>query len=223
MIMIGGAQSLLWIITIALGDVKTGVYAACATLVCIGNPFLVAMHNVLVPRTSAVFAESGRAGLRRVVARTTIALIMTMTWFSVVLAIFGEWLVRTLYGAEFGGHQSVVTLLALSELAFAAILAVGAGLTVLERSDLLFRSHVTGLFVTIGLALALTGPLGLTGAALARFAGTATTATIIALCYRRISRDRTGSSDLPAFHVENITAIAQGTSPDQGVRLGRGL
>jgi len=184
--MIVAGYSLPWIIAWALNESLTGIYVGCATLVHIGAPLLVAIQNVLSPRSATAFAESGLTGLRRVVRRTTIGLVLGMGVFSILLAIGGTYLVEFFFGADFGGQREVVGLLAMNELAFAIMLGAAAGLTVLERTELLFRSHLVGILVTVSMAFALIGPYGLAGAAVAQLSGTLVGSVIAIVCYRRV-------------------------------------
>ncbi|NOY30434.1 MAG: lipopolysaccharide biosynthesis protein [Planctomycetes bacterium] len=186
--MIASGYSLPWIIALLLDQSQTGIYFGCATLVRIGAPLLVAIQNVLSPRSATAFAESGLPGLRRVVRRATVGLLLGMGLFTALIAFGGDWLVGIFFGAEYGGQWGVVALLASNELAFALMLGAASGLTVLERTEFLFRSHLMGILVTVTMAFTLVGPLGLPGAAVAQLAGTLVASTITIICYRRVVR-----------------------------------
>jgi O-antigen/teichoic acid export membrane protein len=178
--------SLPWIIAWMQNESKTGIYFGCATLVRIGAPFLVAVQNVLVPRSATAFAESGLDGLRRVVRRVTVGLVMGTGMFTIFLAVFGHYLVELFFGPDYAGQGAVVALLAMNELAFASMLGAASGLTVLERSELLFRSNLAAILVTVTLAWILISQLGLPGAAMAQFSGTFVGSLIAILYYRRV-------------------------------------
>ncbi len=183
------AQSLPWVIAFALNESQVGIFFGCTMLVRIGAPFLVAIQNVLAPRSAEAFAESGLAGLRRVVKQTTVGLVLVMGVFATFLVFGGDFLVRSFFGTDYGGQQAVVALLAMSELAYASMLGAASGLTVLERSDLLFRSHLIGILVTVAMAFALIGEYGLPGAAAAQLAGTAIGSVAAIYCYRGVVRN----------------------------------
>ncbi len=187
--MMAGGQTLPWIIAFLLSESATGVYAACATLVCIGAPLLVAVQNVLGPRAALVFSESGLTGLRGVVRKTTISVVSLMGLFVALLVVFGDPLMRLSFGAEYTGYQGVVVFLALSELAYASMLGAYSGLMVLERSDLLFRSNLAGILVTLALAVVSIREFGLPGAAAAHFIGATVSAVIAIFYYGRVVRE----------------------------------
>jgi O-antigen/teichoic acid export membrane protein len=187
--MIAAAHSLPWIIAFALGDSQTGLYFGCAMLVRIGAPLLVAIQNVLTPRAAAAFADQGLAGLRHVVRQTTLGLAVGMGLFATLLALGGGALLELFLGADYAGQREVVALLALNELAVASMLGAASGLTVLERTELLFRSHLAGIVVTVTLAFLLIGEFGLPGAAMAQVAGTAVVALLTMCCYRHVVRN----------------------------------
>ncbi|NOY42708.1 MAG: oligosaccharide flippase family protein [Planctomycetes bacterium] len=184
--MIVAAYSLPWVIAIAIDESQTGIYSACATLVCLGAPLLVAVQNVLTPQSASAFAEQGLAGLRRVVKKATLGLALGMGCFAIFLAIAGDLLVRLFFGADYGGQQTVITLLVIAELVYALTLGAATALTVLERTDLLFRSHLVGVLVTLTIAITFVGKYGLLAAATAQFAGTTIGSAIALLCYRNI-------------------------------------
>ncbi len=184
--MIAAGHSLPWIIAWKLGESNTGVYFGCATLVNIGAPLLVAAQNVLSPRSATAFAESGLDGLRQVVRRATVGMVLCMGIFAILLAVGGHYLVEVFFGAAYAGQGAVVTLLAMNGLAYASMLGAASGLTVLERTELLFRAHLVGILVTVTMAFALIGPFGLSGAAVAQLAGTVSGSIIAITCYRRV-------------------------------------
>ncbi len=183
-LMIVAAYSLPWVIAIALDETQTGIYSACTTLACIGAPLLVAVQNVLAPRSASAFAERGLAGLRHVVMKATVGLTLGMGGFTIMLAIGGDQLVRLFFGPDYGGQQTVITLLVIAELAYALTLGAATALTVLERTDLLFRSHLVGGLITMTIAITFVGEYGLLAAAVSQFAGSTIGAAVAIFCYR---------------------------------------
>ena len=74
----------------------------------------------------------------------------------------------------------------MNELAYASMMGAASGLTVLERSELLFRSHLVGILVTVMLAWILIGQFCLPGAAMAQLSGTFAGSMIAIFYYRRV-------------------------------------
>ena len=123
------------------------------------------------------------------VRQTTIGLALGMGLFATLLVLGGGSLLELFLGADYGGQQKVVALLAMNELAFASMLGAASGLTVLERTELLFRSHLAGILVTVTTAFLLIGEFGLPGAAMAQLAGTAVVSLLTICCYRHVVRN----------------------------------
>ncbi len=97
----------------------------------------------------------------------------------------------------------------MNQLAYASTMGAATGLTVLERAELLFRSQLVGILVTVTLACVLIGRLGLPGAAIAQFAGTFAGSMITILYYRRVVRQ----------HQES--ALAKQQNPGHRLSVGR--
>ena len=149
---------------------------------------MVAVRNVLAPRAATEYAESGLDGLQRVVRQSTIGLSLGMGLFATFLLFGGDSLLRLCFGVDYGGHQLVIVLLAISEWAFASMLGAASGLTVLERTNLIFRSDLIGILVTVTMAIPLISNFGLTGAAVAQLSGRVIGSVIVIACYRSVIR-----------------------------------
>lgn len=168
---IAAVQALPWFVAFQLDETATGVYAACAMLVGLGSPLLVAVQNVLAPRSAEAYANEGLEGLRRVVRKTTLVLGLGIGTLVLTLVVAGEWIVTFFFGSDFAGHGKVIAMLGMSEWLFALALGASSACTVLERSDLLFRCHIIGTSVTLTAAWPLISSYGLAGAAAAQMAG----------------------------------------------------
>lgn len=180
---VAAAQALPWIIALKLDESATGIYAACAMLVGLGAPLLVAVQNVLAPRSAEAYATEGLEGLRRVVRKTTIILGLGIGSLVLTLLVAGEWIVTFFFGSDFAGHGKVVAMLGTSELLYALALGATSACTVLERSDLLFRCHLTGTLVTLAAAWPLVGRYGPAGAAASQMAGIGIGAVCVVASY----------------------------------------
>lgn len=214
---IAAAQSLPWIIAAFLGEAQTGVYSACATLVGLSAPLMVAVQNVLGPQTASAYAEKGVAGLQRVASKTTLVLALGMGLLPVVLFVAGDLFIHVTYGSEYTGHRTLLVLLALGEFAFALGIGATSVLTVLERTDLLFRSNLASILTTFSLAIPLVGRYGLIGAAVARLLGISLGSGIAIYCYLRLITERRASFETGSNNPCNPNIAARSSTADEAL------
>ena len=100
-----------WLLALLLSVKAAGLYAACASIVCLTNPILLGLSNVLIPRTARAFGRGGYDELRRV-TRESLFLLTGLTGIAgVILIVFGEMFLTLLYGTDFASGQLVITIL----------------------------------------------------------------------------------------------------------------
>ena len=154
-----------WLVALMMDATATGVFAAYLTLVLLANPLLNGISNVLAPDLARAFANGGRQEVRRRIMRVTWAMTVVVSAFSICLILAGQWLVVSLYGDEFQGHQWCVFILAAGVLAEAIGMPAYNGLWAIQRPNVCFVACAWGLVATVGATCALTGSFGLVGAA----------------------------------------------------------
>lgn len=181
-------QGVYWVVALVMGTAATGVYAACLAVVLLCNPFMLAIGNMLTPRAAATLAAGGRAALRRLIFAAAAGLAAVMTLFTVCLAFAGDRIVQLLYGAEYGGHGAVVTLLGLTFLVGAVGMALNDGIRALGRADVEFTATLLDSAITIGLGLVGLRMFGLVGLAWANLLGGVAALVLQAVAFARLMR-----------------------------------
>ncbi|WP_146452996.1 lipopolysaccharide biosynthesis protein [Bythopirellula polymerisocia] len=214
---IAAVQSLPWVIAAFLGEAQTGVYSACAALVGLSAPLMVAVQNVLSPKSASAYAEEGILGLERVVRKTTLILALGMGLLPLTLYVAGDQFLSLSFGSKFTGHQNLLVLLAMGEMVFALGIGAISGLTVLERTDLLFRSNLASILTTLSLAIPLVGSFGLIGAAVSRLLGISVGSAFAIMCYRRLIVERSTLSTVASDIADNPIIAADNESTDQAL------
>jgi len=214
---IAAVQSLPWIIAAFLGEAQTGIFSACATLVGLSAPLMVAVQNVLSPKAATAYAEMKIPGLQRVVGKTTLILALGMGLLPFVLFVAGDQIISMSYGSQYTGHQSLLVLLALGELVFALGIGASSGLTVLERADLLFRAHLASIATTLLLAIPLVGRFDLIGAALARLLGITVGTAFAIASYRQLIIERNALLSAETNIPNNPATAADDEPSDQAL------
>lgn len=174
-----GTYAMGWFLALLLDISAAGVYAACASVVCLGNPILLGLSNVLVPEASHAFAAGGHAGARRVTKKAMVLLLGMTGVLAAVLIFFGQNVLLAIYGAEYARHSQVIAILAVGMVFNAAGLAANPAVLAVERSDLGFLSGLLGVVVTCSLGVALIPTWGILGAACGALAGSFVAAVVM--------------------------------------------
>ena len=167
-----------WLLLLSAGAQGTGFFAACMTLVGIANIFNTGMLNFLTPRAAKVFVEEGSAGLKRVLLRMYGVFFVAVGSFALFLGVFGGWIAVELFGTEYSGLQTILTLLAIAKLFEGFSHTASGGLFAMEKIKANFWVDVILMIVTISAALTLIQPLGILGAAWTTLIGSATSAIL---------------------------------------------
>ncbi len=161
------------------GTAAAGVWAACFQLVAMGNILMMGVQNFLGPKIANVYAEEGPQALRRFVFVASALFAAPLLVFCVVFWFFGGFMITAVYGADYGGNDWVLALLAFNLLAIALAFAFSRGLFAIERADVDFAVNFVVLFVLIALGVWLVRAHGVLGAAVALL-----TANLAALAVR---------------------------------------
>jgi O-antigen/teichoic acid export membrane protein len=154
-----------WLIDVNAGHAAVGAWSACFTVAAVGNPLMQGTINVIGPSIARQFTITSLAQFRVYVWKTTIAFAAMMSLFAIPLAVFGDNLVRLLYGVAYSGHGIVIALLAFGLVARAAGYVVSRGLFALDRADLDLYTNAAPLATLLLLGMPLTARFGAEGAA----------------------------------------------------------
>jgi O-antigen/teichoic acid export membrane protein len=199
------ASSLLWTLSMSLypwflaafhGTASTGVWAACAGIVSVGNPLLIGGQNFLGPKIAHSFAEGGCSALRRFAFRASIVFSVLMIPSCLILLAYGDSLMVLLYGAKYAGKGMVVSVLAVNVLVSAAAFSYSRALFALGRVNVDFMVNFAALFCLLTLGLWLVRKWGPLGAAysllIANIAATVPRAVICSMLTDSSRRRQTG-------------------------------
>lgn len=163
-----------WLLLALLGVAATGLYAACATVVVLLNPLILAIGSLLGPKAAQAYRAGGAPALRHVTDTATVVAMLPMAIFSLLLIGWGDPLVQMLYQEDGAWpHEGLISLMTLTVLATTAGFAADNGLGVLERPAISFQAGLGGLALSIAVAASLVSHWGVLGAALGGFLGAA--------------------------------------------------
>ncbi len=177
-----------WILAFFLGATAVGVYAACASIVCLSNPILLGLNNVFVSRSAIAFANGAQAAVRRDSRKAMLLLVGLTGLLTLVLSAYGRQLLDLLYGADYAEHYQIVTLLAVATLFTAFSLSVTPGLFAMEYSNLAFVGQFIGLLASTSASVILISYWGVIGAAWGPVVGNALTAVVTIGAHEMLTR-----------------------------------
>jgi O-antigen/teichoic acid export membrane protein len=142
-----------WILTIFHGTAATGTWAACYSVVALGNPVLLGLGNYVGPKVANIYAAQGIAGMRKYVYRSSLGFSLLVFPLCVTLAAWGGILVTRMYGKAYMGNSVAVSLLAANLLLSAFAFPYSRGLFVirLAKVDLFVNLIAIALLFTVGL------------------------------------------------------------------------
>ncbi len=183
-----GAYAMGWLLALFLGLSAAGNYAACVSIVCLANPILLGLGNVLVPEAAHAFAAEGYPGVRCVSRKALLLLVGMTATLAIALLFFGGNILALLYGQEFAVFGHVVAILAFGAVLNAVSLGTNPALLATERSDLAFAAGLLGVSVCCAVGLLLITWWGLVGAACGAVAGNAAAATFMVVNHERVTR-----------------------------------
>ncbi len=159
-------HAMIWMLTYSYDKQLAGQYGACMAVVMLVNPFVLGMLNVISPRVATSFATGGNPLVRAVVWRNLGFMVVVVTAALSALLLFGDSAVQFLFGAQYAGHQSVITFLAIAMIAETACKAPEHGLQAIHKPHCVAWINLVRLVVTLLLASQLVFTRGLLGAAM---------------------------------------------------------
>lgn len=150
-----GTQLYHWFLTVFHGAEATAALSVCFGVIGIANSFLWGFSNLVRPMAAHAYAKGGIKKLRRLVYNTMIFLGIVMTFFCLIVFIFGENLIIAIYGYKYASLASVLLILMLSLFATAITAPFDYGIWAMLRPDANFKVSLISavMAITVGLWL----------------------------------------------------------------------
>ena len=180
----------LWLLGFVSGQATVGVFAACISIVCFANPFILGAGLILTPKIAQAYARGGRAEVRRAVAIATLCLAFGLILFMGFILVAGGELMQLLYGNRYAGHEATLIILASAHAVGTLGMAAANGLLALERPNANFKAAAYGTGVMLAVAFLLIKPWGLFGAACGLFLGQIVDAATRLVAFHRATVER---------------------------------
>ena len=186
--LMGRAHGIPWLLAAVAGASQVGLLDAAGKIAGLAVPVLISVANVLTPRVARAFDEAGPAGVRRVVLRTTGALVVLTAALVVTLTAGADLALGTLYGADFTGHQALVGTIGLGLVMESIGIAADAGLWAIDRPHVGLWIGLAAIAVLAAVGAWSIPAYGALGAAIAMAAASATGAALQLTLFLRMTR-----------------------------------
>ncbi len=188
MVFLASSQCNPWVLSALLGGASVGAYTVCESVVNIPRVALTSMQNIMGPMIARAHHEDGTAGLQTVVQKLDRTLLIGSSFFAIMIVLIGPWIAHLIFKTVPGNARTVLLLLCLNLVAFAATLAQSFGLSALNRADTTLYANVIGLGIQAAVCLALVRAFGMPGVAAAMLIGSLVATFVRAAFYRRATR-----------------------------------
>lgn len=167
------------------GFSATGVFAACMTLVRLGNPLVQAIGNAVGPLFAKSLAGGGVKQLRDGVRRVGWVIGAAMVLFVAGAVVAGELALELIYGADYADNGLLLVLLVGGFAATGIAVAPSKALSAVDLPRQNLWANLASIVTTIVLALATLPFFGLLGVASAAMSGSVLAAILKWRWYRQ--------------------------------------
>ena len=177
-----------WLLSGVHGESITGQLAACGKLSALAATFVLGIAHFLTPRAVSAFTHQGIAGLNRVLTITGLVFMTTIGGFCGVVWVTGDWLMITLFGADFANTGSIVVILSLSVLMNSMAVLAGNGLWAMNRPQHNLIGDLAAMLATLAVALMWVNTAGALGIAWAILVGGGVGAVVRGITFWIVAR-----------------------------------
>ena len=152
----------------ALSDAATaGVYKLASTAALLSVAGLQAINMVMMPQFARLYESGDRNGLQELATRSVRYILATMVPASIVMLLFGRWLIAIAFGPEYAGSYWPMVILIGGQAVSAMLGSVISLLNMTGHEMDTLKGVLLGTFTNVVLNLALIPSMGASGAAIA--------------------------------------------------------
>jgi O-antigen/teichoic acid export membrane protein len=175
-----------WLIAAFQGVRANGIWAACQSVIMIGNLVAIAAQNLLGPKLIHVLARGGVTEMRAMIFKSVLLMGLIMSLLCIVCFLFGNSLVVLFFGHGYDGYGLVVSVLAVNLAVSSMNFPFSRGLFALERADMDFLINVA-VVLSLLPGVWLVRDFGVAGAAFGLLAANALSVLLRGIAFNRIS------------------------------------
>ncbi len=146
-----------------LGLEKLGVLRALQNFALPIHQVFAALGMLLLPRTSARFAQEGLSRLKIDINKVTIVFVSLAAFFFLIVTFLRGFLTSFLYGAKYESYTSLIPLIMLPIILAAVTNALSMGLRAMQSPKDIFLAYSVSSLATLSIGIAVSYFLGLSG------------------------------------------------------------
>jgi len=176
-------------------DADVGIYRVAVQLAAVVIFGMQAVATIQGPHIAHLYAKGDMQKLQQMMTRSAQAILLFALPIVIVIVLFGEFIIRTVYGPAFETAYLPLVILCVGQLVNASMGSVASLLNMTGHERDTTKSVFVGAIVNVVLNLSLVPVWGMTGAAVA----TSTTLIVWNLIMWRKARLRTGIETSPLF------------------------
>jgi O-antigen/teichoic acid export membrane protein len=211
--------SIPWILAFFLGTVSAGIFAACESILRLANPIIVSISNILTPQASIAFSRGGHNEVATIVRRTTLVLLGFMAVFLTLVVLFGGYALMILFNNSYWDHRWILTVMAFSQFATLLSMPAARGILVFERSDINLKIQITGLLITLVMAVVLIPWLGVLGGAYSYLSGSFVMSVLSILAFRLLLKTHARNLSYEQGHSKSVSLESDKPAANETVEL----
>ncbi len=200
--------SIPWILAFFVGVASAGIFAACDSILRLANPIILSISNILTPQAAIAFTRGGHNEVARVVRRTTLGLMGFMALFLTAVVLFGGHALMFLFNDSYWDHRWILTVMACSQFATLLSMPAARGILVFERSDINLKIQITGLLITVVMAVFMVPWLGVLGGAYSYLSGSAVISGLSILAFRLLMKTDANNPSRDQGHSTAISPVS---------------
>lgn len=148
-------------------DAEIGIYRVAAQLAAAVIFAMQAVNAIQGPHIAHLFAKGDMRKLQQMITRSAQAVLLFAVPVVIVIVVFGEYILSTVYGPAYEGAYLPLVILCIGQLVNAAMGAVGSLLNMTGHERDTTKSILIGAIVNVVLNVTLIPIWGITGAAVA--------------------------------------------------------
>jgi O-antigen/teichoic acid export membrane protein len=176
-------------------DADVGIYRVAAQLAAVVIFGMQAVAMIQGPHIAHLYANGDMQKLQQMITHSAQAILLIAVPVVIVIILFGEFIIRTVYGPAFEAAYVPLVILCVGQLVNASMGSVASLLNMTGHERDTTKSVLIGAIVNVVLNLSLVPVWGMTGAAVA----TAVTLIVWNLIMWRKARVRLGIETSPLF------------------------
>jgi len=159
------SQSYYWLVAFLSNKSDVAVLGVTFSLANLLGPFLQGVNAFILPKMANEKSNISPLGIVRIMKKAILILLFIYGLWFITGIVFGKYLLQYIYSAKYAEYHLLLAILIVSSFISGITSPLNTALDAFERSDITFKSVLTGLLVTFIVGAFLVYKFGIYGAA----------------------------------------------------------